>query len=213
MSEIILTFPSDSSHLNILKIGAYKINPGNDPIYKNLYDNLNVIFVEPVERYIRSLQDYYNNALPNNKFIYINKAVYKNESKIKIFFPSITNDWNKVPLWLEQCSSIRPTHIQDHGYDIDIDTAIVPTTTINSIIQTHSIKSIDYLVVDAEGADYDILTTYDFAVKPKYLSFENLHMDGYKTKGEKYKTLVEYLVYKGYEIILEDSMDTHLKLK
>ena len=89
----------------------------------------------------------------------------------------------------------------------------MPTTTINSIIQTHSIKSIDYLVVDAEGADYDILTTYDFAVKPKYLSFENVHMDGYKTKGEKYKTLVEYLVYKGYEIILEDSMDTHLKLK
>ena len=211
--DIKINYSSDFSHLNILKIGAYKGDCSNDILHGKLTDKMAIIFVEPVERYITALKSYHGREIPMNKYIYINKAVYSTEGKLKINFPSITNDWSKLPQWLEQCASVRPTHITDHGFkDIDLDTAIVPCTTISKILEDYFIRSIDYLCIDTEGCDYDILTNYDFKIKPKFLSFENLHMDGYKTRGIKYQALLEYLKYHGYEIIEENDMDTFMRL-
>lgn len=210
--NIQINYSNDFSHLNILKIGAYKGDCSNDILHGKINHKMNAIFVEPVERYIRDLRNYHIRELPLNRFIYLNKAVYNTEGKIRIHYPSITNDWNKVPQWIEQCASIRPTHATDHGFQLDMDSAMVPCTTIKKILEEYFIRSIDYLCIDTEGADYDILTSYDFSIKPKFLSFENLHMDGYKQRGVKYNTLMTYLEHQGYELMEENNMDTFLKL-
>jgi len=186
--NIILEYKDTFTHLNILKIGAYRGECGNDPLYGKLNDKMNCIFIEPVERYIKDLKEYHGKTLPMNHFIYINKALGGQEGKIQIHYPSVTNDWNTLPLWLEQCASSRPDHVKSHGYEIDMDTAIVPMTTIKTILNYYFVKSIDWLCCDTEGMDYDILMAYDFSVKPTFLSFEKIHMDGYKTVGKKYDT-------------------------
>ena len=78
----------------------------------------------------------------------------------------------------------------------------------------NNIKSIDYLSIDTEGHDYDILMAIDFnLIKPILISFEHMHMDGYKTQGEKYAKLQNYLIENGYELLHKNEEDTCFKLK
>lgn len=50
------------------------------------------------------------------------------------------------------------------------------TDTLNNLVARHQITSIDYLCLDAEGSEYQILSTFDFdAVRPKLISSEDYY--------------------------------------
>lgn len=194
---------------HILKIGAYKGNVMNDDVYYNINSNTKVIFVEPVPSYFYQLKENYNNKCNNNNFIYINKAVSNFIGKINMFYPSITNNFETLPWWIEQLASIHKNHCKDHGYDIDLDSILVNTTTINEIANDLDIKKIILLIVDTEGHDFDIIMNIDFSIiKPKFIKFENMHLSGYKNKGNKYNILLSYLQNNGYILLDENVSDT-----
>jgi hypothetical protein len=118
-----------------------------------------------------------------------------------------------LPWWIDQLAGSNPKHFTDHGYDIDLDMSYIPTTTINQICIDLKIKTLDYLIVDTEGHDYDILMSVDFdLIKPVFITFEHLHMDGYKTIGQKYEKLMKHLQCKGYTLTMRDIDNTTVKL-
>ena len=212
--NILYNINNDVSHLNILKIGAFKGNVVNDHLFNSITSATSIIFVEPVTKYFTELVKNYDSKYPNNKFKYLNKAVSNKIGRLGIYCPSITNDFKSLPWWIEQLASCNPEHFKNHGYDIDLDLFHVPTTTINQIVLDNNIKNIDYLCVDTEGHDFDILMDMDLTkMKPTYISFEHLHMDGYKNQGEKYDELIKHLTNNNYEIIKKTNDDTYLKLQ
>ena len=75
------------------------------------------------------------------------------------------------------------------------------------------IGSIDYLCIDTEGHDYEILSDLDLQLlKPKNIVFENKHMDGIFMKNSKYASLMAHFRNNGYEVVFEDGEDTHIRL-
>lgn len=199
MDNIIITYIPDPSHCSVLKIGANNGQCPNDNIFGKMLPTFKIIFVEPVPRLFNELKKYYDSLYSNHNFIFLNKAVSSKIDKLKIYYPSVTNDFSTLPWWIDQLSGSDPLHFSKHGFDIDLDFSYIPTTTINQICKDYNIKTIDYLSVDTEGHDFDILMAMDLEiVKPKFITFEHLHMDGYKTQGVKYSKIIEHFKTNGY---------------
>lgn len=202
-----------TNEFHILKIGAYKGNVPNDILYNNILSNTKIIFVEPIIPYFYELKENYNRKYQSNSFIYLNEALGDKNEKIKLYYPSKSNNFSNLPWWIEQLASQNREHFRNHGYDLDLDVMKINTITLNQIISKFNIQTLELLIVDTEGYDFKILMNLDFnLIKPQYIQFENMHLSGYKTRGENYNILIKYLKQNGYEIVCEDEMDTLMKL-
>jgi FkbM family methyltransferase len=210
MIETICSFKLDCENdYHILKIGAFKGNVPNDTLFTTINANSKVIFVEPVPSYYYELKDNYNQKFPNNKFIYLNNAVSDKEEKIQIYYPSKTNDYTKLPWWIDQLASSNKKHCEDHGYTLDLDMININAITVKQIVDYCNIKTLFCLMIDTEGSDFKILMSIDFKqFKPLYIVFENMHLTSYHNRGENYNILLDYLSQFGYKIIGENESDT-----
>jgi FkbM family methyltransferase len=186
----------------IIQIGSHIGNTTNDPIFNKLDNNTTLILVEPVPYLFEQLKENYREKYPNHSgIIFINKAVTTFIGEIELHVPSEKNDFTQFPSWFSQLASIRPNHIYEHHlrnpyipFDkLLIEKMIVPTTTLDQIIQEHNIQHIDLLQTDTEGHDYDILINYTFEIKPNTIMFKHLHMDGLEMFGIRYNILIHKL--------------------
>jgi FkbM family methyltransferase len=212
--EKIINIPlCNKNDYHIIKIGAFTGNVCNDIIYHNVTNDTKIIFIEPVPLFFTILKNNYNNKYVNNNFIFIDKALSNFNGKMKMYYPSSTNDFNNLPWRINQLGSKNIDHIKKHGFDIDLDCINVNTITFNSLINEYDIDNIFILYIDTEGCDYDIITSIDFImIKPKFLIFENMHLTDTKEKGYKYDELIKYLNYNNYIKIDENESDTLMML-
>jgi len=195
----------------ILQIGSHIGNTPNDPIYNLVNENTKLILVEPVPYLFNELKKNYKSK--NIKDItFINKAVSDSIKEIDLYIPSLKNNFNNFPYYASQLSSVNKDHIERHLKNLITEKIKVKTTTINNIIETYNIKNIDLLHTDTEGHDYNILMSYDFIIKPKYIMFEYKHIDGCFKVGEKLDILLNKLFLLNYKIINKDTEDITLKL-
>jgi FkbM family methyltransferase len=212
--ETICSFKLDCENdYHILKIGAFKGNVPNDTLFSKINSKSKVIFVEPVPSYYYELKDNYNKKFTNNSFIYLNNAVSNKEEKIQIYYPSKTNDYTKLPWWIDQLASSNQKHCEDHGYSVDLDMINVNAITVKQIVDYYNIRTLFCLMIDTEGSDFKILMSIDFnQFKPLYIVFENMHLTSYHNRAENYKILLDYLSHFGYKLIGENESDTIVSL-
>lgn len=197
----------------IIQIGAHVGNTINDPIFAGLHETTRLYLVEPVPYIFKQLQANYSkksNTLSN--VVFINKAVSNYIGEIIMNIPSERNDFNVLPSWATQISSVNKNHIEyhmnTHFPHLIVDTIKVNTTTINEIIREHDIKEIELLQTDTEGHDFTILMSYDFSIKPKTIIFAHKHMDGVCKTGNNYNLLIFKLVSLGYVMKYQTHKDT-----
>jgi len=82
------------------------------------------------------------------------------------------------------------------GYDIGkVVTTVVPCLKLDTLIKKHLIDSIEYLKIDVEGHELEILKNYSWVIKPKRLKIEH--------KFLRLIELVRLLADKGYATIDE----------
>ena len=130
------------------------------------------------------------------------KFFYKNFKNIQIFNLAIsTNKSDKLTFFYAQedaphyqvCSS-DINHVRRYYPESKIETFSVKSITINDFFENQSIYEIDYLSIDIEGFDYEVLMSIDFnRFNIKNISIEYLHL----TKIQK-KKLINYLIKLGY---------------
>ena len=194
-------YKKDDNNWNILKIGAFTGKGDNSFIEK---EYMKIILVEPVKELYEELKYNYNNKYPNYTIEYINKAVSNSDGTTTIYYPTNTN---KIP-WIKQCSSMSKEHIIAHGYTDNINEYVVEKITLNKLVKQYNINNLDFLVVDTEGYDYEILINYDFnLLKPKYIQFEYIHMDGYNTWNKNFNNICKYLEKNGYVHVETSNFD------
>lgn len=101
-----------------------------------------------------------------------------------------------------------------HGLGRDTITPIqVKTLTLNSLISKYNWnnQNIDYLFIDTEGHDCDIILSTDFSkLKINCIKFETTHSDGPFTKGEKLNKTINYLLNYGYSVSKIETNDITL---
>lgn len=194
-------YEKDDNNWNMLKIGAFTGNGDNSFISQ---EYMKLILVEPVKELFDELKYNYSNTYPGYTIEYVNKAISNSNGTTTIYYPTNTN---KVS-WIKQCSSLSKEHILEHGYTDNINEYKVDKITLNKLVKHYNIKNLDFLVVDTEGHDYEILMNYDFELlKPKYIQFEYIHMDGVKTWKRNFTNICKYLEENGYKHIEMSQMD------
>uniref|UniRef100_A0A6C0K2S5 Methyltransferase FkbM domain-containing protein n=1 Tax=viral metagenome TaxID=1070528 RepID=A0A6C0K2S5_9ZZZZ len=195
-------------HQTIVQIGSHIGNTSNDPIFHLVDETTRLVLVEPVPSLFATLKDNYTTRFPNHPhLIFINKAVSSFVGTIELTVPSDKNDFNTLPFWANQLSSVHRDHAQKHIEGLITETITVPTTTISEIIQEHQINTIDLLHIDTEGHDFIILMNYDFHLLPKEVMFECKHMS-----DEQYETLSTRLVGLGYSNVFKNYEDAKFAL-
>jgi len=81
----------------------------------------------------------------------------------------------------------------------DIKTIKVETLTLNDLIKKHNVKRIDFMKIDVEGMEYDIISNYDWKIKPSFMKIEHQHM------GDDYFRFLDILNSMGYKYWSESS--------
>lgn len=179
--------------MNIVQIGA---NDGEDDAFKFIRahrDEIScAVLVEPVLPCISKLMrryDGYKNVHIENVAIHVDENV----SSVPFFYMEDGQ---------YQLSSIKKSHLIDHRVPEDkIKTIDVKCLTISNLLDKYKINYLEKLYIDAEGYDYDIIKSINFAkVIIKEITFESMHIDGVHKKEQKYSDLLCFLGNSGYRV-------------
>ena len=168
------------------------------------YQDQNILLVEPVP---------YNYEILNSEYkdypkITICKNAIIDKSKKDFFYYVKKESITKLGKhWASQIGSFDKNHILNHKnkrFDInedDIETIQIEFITFNDLIQKYSIKSIDKLQIDVEGAEYKIMNSINFQkIEINKILFESKHFDGTFVEGKKLQEIEEKLKSNGYKL-------------
>ena len=168
------------------------------------YQDQNILLVEPVP---------YNYEILDSEFkddpkIIICKNAIIDKSKKDFFYYVKKESINKLGKhWASQIGSFDKNHILNHKnkrFDIkedDIETIQIEFITFDDLIQKYSIKSIDKLQIDVEGAEYKIMNSINFhKIEINKILFESKHFDGTFIEGKKLQEIEEKLKSNGYKL-------------
>ena len=195
--RIIKTLKKEVSNLNnFIDVGAYK-GTYTDLILNN-YKPKKILMFEPQEEIFSYLKKKYN---VNKSIILFNKAL-SNENKSAKF------NFNKHNL-TSSLSSLDPNNsylklkaklfgTTSKGMIIDIKT--IQTTTLFSILEKENIEDIDFLKIDTEGHELEVLQGMKEKIcKVKHVLVE-FHIDEiYISYNPEF--LHQYLISKNFELV------------
>lgn len=174
-------------YMNIVQIGTNNgIDHVRDLVGKILTNK--ILLVEPFDIHNQSIKNSYSTI----DHIIENIAIVPDDSKIvKLYYHKDDGPENNV-LKSFQVASIIPEHIKKHNYNENtIQHIDVPAYTLNKLLEKHSLYKIDYLFLDIEGIDMEVLESIDFSTYDiKRLQIEHLHIDANK--------LHSFMTSKGY---------------
>ena len=168
------------------------------------YSKQNIILVEPVPYNSSILEKKYSDL----KNISICKNAIFSENRIKNFY---FVDENSIPKlgkhWASAIGSFDKKHILNHRSkrfkieNSDIKEIEIEFITFDKLVEKYSIRSIDKLQIDVEGAEYEILKTINLKnIKINQILFESKHFDGTFKEGEKLIEIKNKLISEGYKL-------------
>ena len=200
-------------HVDYFQIGAHVGPSTQDILFKMDIKHKTLVLIEPVPYLFNKLKENYTQKCNNNTIFFKDIAVSNKDGVIQLYVPSPNNNWSLNPPWASQLASVNEDHIRKHLPNLIVDMVQIPCYRLNTLINDMSIRTIDTLMIDTEGHDYDILMDFDLNIlKPRTIIFENKHMDGTFRRGEKYNGLMQHFISNGYKKVEEDTENTTIKL-
>ncbi len=171
--------------VQVLQVGA---NDGveSDSLRELVLKNphWSAILVEPQKRLLDSLAANYAEA--KERITLENVAVAPGPGEISFYFIDHPTD-----LSLSVYSSTNRNHVSKSNPYADryIKEVRVPCMGISDILERNHVKALDFLVVDTEGYDWEVLKTVDFnRHRPTIIQFESGHLS-LRDRREAFETL------------------------
>ena len=142
--------------------------------------NWHGVLIEPIPFLFQKLKSNY--AQQSERLKFLNLAVSAQDEEFKTFYAIDEKYMNKIPDWYYQLGTFNKNVLSNHGvpnleeYMVEKQ---VPVKMLQEIIEENMICSnIDLLHIDAEGYDFEILKTLDFAkTLPKIILIEFYHLE------------------------------------
>ena len=168
------------------------------------YQDKNILLVEPVPYNYKILDSEYKN---DPKIIICKNAIIDKSKKGFFYYVKKDSITKLGKHWASQIGSFDKNHILNHRNkrfnvkEDDIETIQIEFITFDDLIQKYSIKSIDKLQIDVEGAEYKIMNSINFQkIEINKILFESKHFDGTFIEGKKLKEIEEKLKSNGYKL-------------
>lgn len=134
------------------------------------------LVIEPVLDYFKELVINYKDY---PEIIKINKAVHCFENLIKIYKIKESKQ-QKYPDWVKGMASFDENHHKRKNIikeDIEVEN-VLADTLMNIIADSCINKKIDYLQIDTEGYDLEVLKMLNFSiVKPPIIKYEHVNLE------------------------------------
>jgi FkbM family methyltransferase len=158
--------------MKIVQVGACI---GNDHVTELVTAKKNVEFlllIEPNIKALPRLQDCYKST-PN--VVIENVAIvpdYSTGTSVEMFFSERDAQWGY------QVTSMFKSHLEKHLYNTnEIESFNVPCSTLTDVLSKYNISYLDYLFIDIEGIDAQVLLSLDLnKYDIKYICIEVLHL-------------------------------------
>ena len=186
------------------KFGLVVIGAHNASGLEELINNQTqkVLLIEPVHYNFNSLKEKFH----SNKNVLLEKAGVSDSSEQKKFYFVKQDSITKLGKeWASGIGSFKKQHLLDHHRkrfkiteeDIEIDE--IQIKTFSDVCKKYNITEIDFLFIDTEGHDYNIINSIDFSnIKINKIKFEYKHLDGtfvYEKNLLKLKNMFKELKY------------------
>jgi FkbM family methyltransferase len=165
------------------------------------------IMVEPVPYVFERLRRNYGN---HERVILENVAIADRDSHLPFYYLAQVDEREQraVPDWYDAIGSFVLETILGHRDKIpDIENRIVraevPCMTFQSLCAKHGVEHVDFILVDTEGYDWEIIKNVDFSLhRPRLLIYEHFHLP-----ADERAQCRRYLEGLGYET-MEEGFDT-----
>jgi len=178
-----------------IDVGAHDGVTINNTLYFEKNNNWKGINIEPIE-------NVYNKLVINRpKCININCAVYNNDGETDF----ICNNG-----YTEMISGIKDTFDERHNMRLLYENSIMGSTTelikvktlkLKTILDKYNIRHVNYLSIDVEGAEFEVIKSIDFdKVFIDVIGFENNYED-------TSIPIVKYLENKNYIVCENKNID------
>src|SRR5579871_2834431 len=131
---------------------------------------LHGIAIEPLPDLYRELKANYA-AFPS--VTALNVGIHRTAQEMTMY--RVSPEAKGLPDWVKGMASMDPQHHQLYGISSEhIIREAVPCITWDMLLEKQNIKRIDYLQLDTEGYDYEILNMLDFRrLRPAVIKFEH----------------------------------------
>ena len=159
--------------MKIVQVGA---SIGNDHVTKltNTTTDLELlVLVEPNPKNLERLNECYKNT--QNTHIE-NIAIlpnYDDGKTVTLYFAERDAGWGY------EVTSIFKTHLEKHAYaSSEIESFTVDALTLNDLLEKYNISDLEYLFIDVEGIDKEVLMSLDlkkYNIQTIYV--ETIHID------------------------------------
>jgi FkbM family methyltransferase len=190
--------------LSYVQIGA---NDGilNDPMFgflKRYSENISGYLLEPIPEVYERLVSNYKEFKGLN---FLNYAIHETNSSMKLY--KVKGEYEKLlPEFTKGIASFDPEHwikttlVPDASY---IEVINVECVSILKFLELSEIKSLDLLIVDTEGYDFEILSSLlDTSLRPRIIRFEHGVRNEIMSKSQ-FSEICRRLNLSGYQIIAE----------
>jgi FkbM family methyltransferase len=176
LDKVIMQHASNTDRFFFIEIGS---NDGmiHDPLYQYVGKyKWTGILVEPVSCYFNRLKRNYSNS---DKLIFENVAI-SDKVEIREFYR--IEEISYLPTWCKGLGSFYRDILLKHKWVIpDIEDYIVEEKvqciSFQMLLEKHGVSTIDLLMIDTEGYDYEIIKQIDFkGLKPNIIMYEHKHL-------------------------------------
>lgn len=194
-----------------MKYDFVEIGTSNfDTLIEQADDTTVGLSIEPIKKYLDDLPD-----KPQVKKVHCAVSFNNQTEILQIFYvPDHVIVENNLPNWLKGCNSIGNYHYQHHKLGITqlVKKHYVPCYPIGNLFEKYDITELDYLKIDTEGSDCDImLSLHDFLIDhdqtmyPAKILFESNEL----SSKDKIEIVKSKFVDLGYSVT-EEGSDTIL---
>ena len=168
------------------------------------YKNHNILLIEPVPYNYELLEKKYG----NHSNIFICKKAIIDKPKIDKFYFVKKESISKLGKhWASAIGSFDINHLLNHRNkrfkieEEDIEQIKIEFITFEKLTHIYSIKSIDKLQIDIEGAEFKVMDSINYEkIKINQIFFEAKHFDGTFKEGEKLDKIKKKLLSNGYKL-------------
>ncbi|MEM1322318.1 MAG: FkbM family methyltransferase [Bacteroidota bacterium] len=175
LNHLIVRFSQNHPKVNLLMIGAHEGLPA-DIVYRYIHLNdWSGLLVEPQREAFQLLKKSFRHH-PRLRFE--NVAVSDEPGQRRFYYLESTGP--PLPAWANQLSSFHsevPKAVLADYPPARLVSQDIACTTINHLLDKHQFTQLDFLMIDTEGHDFEILKVLDFQRwRPAFIVYEHCHL-------------------------------------
>lgn len=183
----------------LLQIG---VNNGRDDVQKLVRENPfeKIIFIEANPYCSELINESYDFLKERDTEVHIEYVFIGEDLEEEIDFHLPHFETNATG---QACSCSKDFLIREGFKEEDIKTIKVKSVSLNTIFEKYNLKHVNYIFVDAEGSDYNILKNFDI----KKYTFDQLRFEHGHMSSHEWNFLVDKFYNAGYLDINNEMVD------